>query len=145
MCGVSVSHALKTEPLVSVLFIKEFRAEIVKHISHRVYFSRFKYIRLLLLLFYFISMKENANSAHTTFSDIVTRVCFVPTFGNVDLRNKIVYDTRHRPHRTHDLRRGSQDHHPSKNSVQETICCNSTSIAPDDGRIYPKHVKLRIH
>jgi len=35
--------------------------------------------------------------------------------------------------------------HPSKNSVQKTICCNSTSNAPDDGRMYPKHVKLRIH
>jgi hypothetical protein len=26
-----------------------------------------------------------------------------------------------------------------------TICCNSTSNAPDDGRMYPKHVELRIH
>jgi hypothetical protein len=51
----------------------------------------------------------------------------------------------HHPHRTHDLRSGSQDHHPSKNSVQKTICCNSTSDAPDDGRMYPKHVELRIH
>jgi len=25
------------------------------------------------------------------------------------------------------------------------ICCNSTSNAPDDGRMYPKHVELRIH
>ena len=40
---------------------------------------------------------------------------------------------------------GSQDHHPPKNSVQKTICCNSTSNAPDDGRMYPKHVELRIH
>ena len=48
-------------------------------------------------------------------------------------------------HRTHDLRSCSQDHHPSKNSVQKTICCNSTSNAPDDGRVYPKHVELRIH
>ena len=40
---------------------------------------------------------------------------------------------------------GCQDHHPSKNSVQKTIRCNSTSNAPDDGRIYPKHVELRIH
>jgi len=47
--------------------------------------------------------------------------------------------------RKHDLRRGSQDHHPSKTSVQKTICFNSTSNAPDDGRIYPKHVELRIH
>jgi len=43
------------------------------------------------------------------------------------------------------IRSGSQDHHPSKNSVQKTICCNSTSNAPDDGHMYPKHVELRIH
>ena len=24
------------------------------------------------------------------------------------------------------------------------MCCNSTSNAPDDGRMYPKHVELRI-
>jgi hypothetical protein len=42
-------------------------------------------------------------------------------------------------------RSGSQDHHPSKNSVQKTVCCNSTSNAPDDGRMYPKHFQLRIH
>jgi len=36
-------------------------------------------------------------------------------------------------------------HHPSKNSVQKTICCNSTSNAPDDGCMYPKHVELRLH
>ena len=47
-------------------------------------------------------------------------------------------------HRTHDLRSGSQDRHPSKNSAQKTICCNSTSDGPDDGRMYPKHVELRI-
>jgi len=46
---------------------------------------------------------------------------------------------------THDLRTGSQDHHPSKNSVQKTICCNSTSNDPDDARMYPKHVELIIH
>ena len=51
----------------------------------------------------------------------------------------------HHPHRTHDLRSDSQDHHPSKNSVQKTIFYNSTSNAPDDGRMYPKHVELRIH
>jgi hypothetical protein len=45
-------------------------------------------------------------------------------------------------HRTHDPRSGSQDHHPSKNSVQKTICYNSTSNAPDDGRMYPKHVEI---
>jgi len=32
-----------------------------------------------------------------------------------------------------------------KNSVQKTICCNSTSNAPDDGRMCPKHVELRMH
>jgi len=36
-------------------------------------------------------------------------------------------------------------HNPSTNSVQKTIYCNSTSNAPDDGRMYPKHVELRIH
>ena len=51
----------------------------------------------------------------------------------------------HHSHRTHDLRSTSQDHHSSKNSVQKTTCCNSTSDAPDDGRMYPKHVELRIH
>ena len=30
-------------------------------------------------------------------------------------------------------------------AVKETICCNSTSNAPDDGRMYPKYVELRIH
>ena len=53
--------------------------------------------------------------------------------------------TRHHLHRTHDLRSGSQDNHHSKNSVQKTICCNSTSNASDDGRMYTKHVELRIH
>jgi len=52
---------------------------------------------------------------------------------------------RHRPHCTHDLRSGSQDRHPSKNSVQKTIFCNSTSNAADDGRMYLKHVELRIY
>ena len=51
---------------------------------------------------------------------------------------------RHHPHRTHDQHSSSQDHHPSKNSVQKTICRNSTSNAPDDGRMYPKHIELRI-
>jgi len=40
---------------------------------------------------------------------------------------------------------GSQDHRPSKNSVQKTICCNSTSNAPYDGCMCAKHVELRIH
>ena len=52
---------------------------------------------------------------------------------------------RHHPHGTHDLCSGSQDHHPSKNWVQKTVCCNSTSNGPNDGRKYPKRVELRIH
>jgi len=51
----------------------------------------------------------------------------------------------HHPHRKHDLHSGSQDHHPSINSVHKTIRCNSTYNAPDDGRMYPEHVELRIH
>jgi len=33
--------------------------------------------------------------------------------------------------------------HPK--TVQKTICCNSTSNPPDNGRMRPKHVELRIH
>ena len=51
----------------------------------------------------------------------------------------------HHPHRTRDPRSSSQDHHPSKNSVQKTICCDSASDAPDDGCMYPKHVELEIY
>ena len=47
--------------------------------------------------------------------------------------------------RHHPDRSGSQDHHPSQNSVQKTIFCNSTVNAPDDGCMRPKHVELRIH
>jgi len=58
----------------------------------------------------------------------------------------VVCTVRMVPHGTiRTVHSGSQDHHPSKNSVQKTICCNSTSNAPDDGRRYPKHVELRIH
>jgi len=53
--------------------------------------------------------------------------------------------SRNHPHRTHDLRSGSQEHYPSKNSVQKTVCSNTASNVPDDGHMYPKHVKLRIH
>ena len=52
---------------------------------------------------------------------------------------------RQHPRRKHDLRNGSQDHHPSKNSVQKTTRCYSKSDAPDDGRMYPKHVEQRIY
>jgi hypothetical protein len=51
---------------------------------------------------------------------------------------------RYRQRRPQDLHSGSQDHHPSQNSVQKTICCNSTSNAPDDGLMPPKLVELRI-
>ena len=30
-------------------------------------------------------------------------------------------------------------------AVRLTIRCSSTSNAPDDGRMYPEHVELRIH
>jgi len=59
--------------------------------------------------------------------------------GRVYGANSAVYN----PNRTQDLFCGSQDHHPSTNWVQKTTCCNSTSNAPDDGRMYPKHVELR--
>jgi len=49
----------------------------------------------------------------------------------------------HLPNHTHDLHSDSQDHHPSTNAVQKTICCNLTSNAPDDGCIGPKHVELK--
>jgi len=51
----------------------------------------------------------------------------------------------HHLHCTHKPHGGSQDHHPSKNLVQKTICWDSTSNAPDDGSMYPKHVELRIY
>jgi len=38
---------------------------------------------------------------------------------------------------------GAVRHNPYQ--LQKTICCNSTSNAPDDGLMYPKHVELRIH
>jgi len=53
-------------------------------------------------------------------------------------------NARHHSYRTHDLRSVYQNHHSSKYSIQKTICCNSTSNAPDDGRMYSKHVELRI-
>jgi len=52
---------------------------------------------------------------------------------------------RHHRNHKHDLRSGSQDHHPSTNSVQETVCCNLTSNAPYYERMLPKHVELRTH
>ena len=52
---------------------------------------------------------------------------------------------RHHPNRTHDLHSGSQDNHPSTNSVQKTICSILTSIAPDDGRMRPKHIITLLH
>ena len=64
--------------------------------------------------------------------------CVVRVYGADDA-------VRHRPHRAHDLRSGSQDHYSSINSVQKTVCCNSTSNAPDDGRMRLKHVELRIY
>jgi len=34
---------------------------------------------------------------------------------------------------------------PIQNSAQKTICCNTTSNGPDDGRMHPKNVELKIH
>ena len=67
---------------------------------------------------------------HYTASGIIT-----PIGGRLVHSLCTSYRALHHPHRTHDLRSGSQDHHPSKNSVQETICCNSKSNAPDDGHL----------
>jgi len=47
------------------------------------------------------------------------------------------------PNLTHDLPSGSQDHHPSTNSVQKSVSCNLTSSAPGDGLMRPKHVELK--
>jgi len=40
---------------------------------------------------------------------------------------------------------GAVARHPSRNSVQKTKRCNSTSNAPDNGRMRLKNVELRIH
>jgi len=40
---------------------------------------------------------------------------------------------------------GGAVRHPSTKSVQRIVCRNLTSSAPDDGRMRPKHVELRIH
>jgi len=71
----------------------------------------------------------------------------VYTFNGVGKENfTAVYGANGAVHGTiRTVNSSSQDHHPSKNSVQKTICCNSTSNAPDDGHMYPKHVELRIH
>ena len=65
--------------------------------------------------------------------------------GRVYSADGAVRPPRHHPNRTHDLRSGSQDHQPSTNSVQKTVCCNSTSNAPDEGLMYTKHIELKIH
>ena len=35
--------------------------------------------------------------------------------------------------------------HGTIRTLQKSVCCNSTSNAPDFGRKYPKHVELRMH
>ena len=84
-----------------------------------------------------LQVSVEGRSCRLTLKNCLTTV--VPLLAGADVA------VRQHPHRTHDLRSGSQDHHPSKNSVQKTICCNSTSNIPDDGRMYPKYVELRIH
>ena len=75
----------------------------------------------------------------------ITQCCIKMPFLRIYVatNNKGLDGARRHPNRTHDLRSGSQDHHPSTNSVQKTICCNLTSSAPDDGRMRPKHVELK--
>ena len=48
------------------------------------------------------------------------------------IHSPLLINTRHMPS-------------PSKISVQKTICCNSTSNAPDDGHMYLQNAELRIH
>ena len=60
--------------------------------------------------------------------------------GRVYCADGTVRVARHLPHYTYDLRIIIQT-----NSVQKAIRCNSTSNAPDDGRMLPKRVELRIH
>jgi len=40
---------------------------------------------------------------------------------------------------------GAVPHGTIQNSVQKTICWNSTYNVSDDGRMYQKHVKLRTY
>jgi hypothetical protein len=89
--------------------------------------------------------------AHTTYATALKTTthpktrCRKPYAATQHLMLLMMGVAQHHPHRTHDLRSGSQDHHPSKNWMQKTVCCNSTYNAPDYGRMYPKHVELRIH
>ena len=76
---------------------------------------------------------------HYTASGIITPVGGRPATYRCDDTVRMVHGTIRTVHSS------SQDHHPSKNSVHKTICCNSTSNTPDDGRMYLKHVELRIH
>ena len=86
---------------------------------------------------------------HPSKNSVQKTICCNSTFNSPDDGRMCVRcgwcRARYQPHLTHDLRSGSQDHHPSKNSVQKTICCISTSNDPDDGRMYPKHIELRIY
>jgi len=93
-------------------------------------------------------MAFTSSTTTSVFSVAELNICFCSCSRKVEEFSKlrmVPCDARHHPHRTHDLHSGSQDHHPSKNSVQKTVCCNSTSNAPDDGRMYPKYIELRIH
>ena len=51
---------------------------------------------------------------------------------------------RHHLHRTHTTH-ASALKTTSHTKTWKTVCCDSTSNAPDDGRMRPKHVELRIH
>jgi len=61
-----------------------------------------------------------------------------PVQYSIDHTDKHLYNTAY-SHYAHAL------HIISFFTVQKTICCNSTSNAPDGGHMYPKHLKLRVH
>ena len=101
--------------------------------------------RIMLPRIGFIALKSPTSFSGISETRIASAVVQGGAVSRVCGADVAVRVARQNPHRTHDLRSGSQDHHPSKNAVQKTICCNETSNAPDDGRMYPKHVELRIH
>ena len=121
---------------------------LILHNVESVYFFYSTPVQVYTIPHYHIRLQQNlilyfdVCTVHLVQFNTQTNKC--TTWGLFD-RASSSWNKLHHPHRTHDLRSGSQDHHPSKNSVQKTKRCNSTSNAPDDERMYPKHVELRIH
>ena len=54
-----------------------------------------------------------------------------------------LHSTIRTEHTTHAAALKTTTH--TKTRCKKIVCCNSTSNAPDDGRMYPKHDELRIH